>query len=404
MEYKTIKQEFYNLYNKYKEFLNDLDENNSEGVIILNFSNDLLYEYFEHNEDEKFPSELKEFFSYSQNLEMVFEFFKIRIEYLYYCFDKICNRNFKTFDSICPNIYYLQSLYEILDNYYNLNIQNPKKLDELKREIDSTIKKIEKGKPFSVSVVNKMDVKLNDLLIELFPEKNCIIPSTLVHGLYNILVKYNNQDIYNDDLDEIPDLEKFSSTINELLSKVSSEYAVLSFKLDKNNYLFNNISLVKDFLEKFIDVILNGKLDYFQLQNYLNVPLEFVFCFYPTLYFKIIILTKYIVENVNISTAESQAQNIIKISEMESALMWMEQLLSDDEDLKVLIDYVNDLISEYTYCIQNNKIIGKQLKNSSKEFMDDFLNMISLDHQYKSINELTLELYKKICDKYNEYH
>ena len=89
---------------------------------------------------------------------------------------------------------------------------------------------------------------------------------------------------------------------------------------------------------------------------------------------------------------------------MESALMWMEQLLSDDEDLKVLIDFVNDLISEYTYCIQNNKIIGKQLKNLSKEFMDDFLNMISIDHQYKSINELTLELYKKICDKYNEYH
>ena len=48
MEYETIKQNFYNLFEKYNDFITLLETEQSDGLAILCFSHRILDEYFNY--------------------------------------------------------------------------------------------------------------------------------------------------------------------------------------------------------------------------------------------------------------------------------------------------------------------------------------------------------------------
>ena len=80
MEYETIKQEFYELYEEYRDFIQLLEDEQSDGLAILCFSYRILDEYFKYGDETFFPSSVYEFLIDTEHLLFIYNFFNYIVE------------------------------------------------------------------------------------------------------------------------------------------------------------------------------------------------------------------------------------------------------------------------------------------------------------------------------------
>ena len=182
MGYETIKQNFYDLYEKYNEFITLLESEQSDGLAILCFSHRILDEYFNYGEDENFPPSVYEFLVDTSNLDIVFTFFKDRIEYLFDLYTYTCEKDLDCFNSLMPNVYYFFSLDDILHYYRDENIDDEDIVQEIIMETIKVGQQIDEKIPFDDSEVDELDIKLNKYL----PSSETVVLTNIIFSIYVI--------------------------------------------------------------------------------------------------------------------------------------------------------------------------------------------------------------------------
>lgn len=394
MEYETIKQEFYELYEEYRDFIQLLEDEQSDGLAILCFSYRILDEYFKYGDETFFPSSVYEFLIDTEHLLFIYNFFKDRIDYLYNIYTDICDEDLDVFNEIMPNVYYFLSLNEILDCYKFENIDDSDKIQEVLNEIINVSQTIDDKTPLEDSLLDSMDVKLNYLL----PHPDSIIPTNIVFSVYESLVEDVNDDDEDNDNEEEDDDKDFLSTLNLMLVDMSNRYGNLILSLDHDKKLYKNITLYKSILEKLIDVIRYSKDNVDTLEEYFGCTLEFITCFYPTIYVKQLVMISILSKTYNdLSIIEARADDIIRCTEIEASSAWIKQVCDDYENLN---EFTAKIVGTYLGYLDSNKQLPVEIIKSGEQLLDAFFEIT--EFEYESINELTLDLYKKICDKYNE--
>ena len=72
----------------------------------------------------------------------------------------------------------------------------------------------------------------------------------------------------------------------------------------------------------------------------------------------------------------------------------------ENDDYENLNEFTDKIVGTYLGHLDNNKQLPVEIIKSGEQLLDAFFEIT--EFEYESINELTLDLYKKICDKYNE--
>ena len=387
MEYETIKQNFYDLYEKYNEFINLLESEQSDGLAILCFSHRILDEYFNYGEDENFSPAVYEFLIDTSNLDLVFTFFKDRIEYLFDLYTYTCEKDLDCFNALMPNVYYFFSLDDILHYYRDSNIDDPDMIHEILMETINVSQTIDEKIPYDENEVDELDIKLNRYL----PSSDTTILTNIIFSIYEELVKSYNEEAYEDN-------SNLLVTLNDLLVDVSNKYGDLLLKLNKDNKLYKNIMLYKSLIEKTIEIFKYTNDDVETLENYFGIDLDFITSFYPTLYLKSVTILSILEKKYEqLEIVESRYEDIIKFTEVDSISSWIKFACEDYENFD---EYVDKLIVSYLTNLDKNLPIPENTNNLRLQLTSIFFEMIDLE--FESVEELTLDLYRKISNKYNE--
>ena len=387
MEYETIKQNFYNLYEKYNEFITLLESEQSDGIAILCFSHRILDEYFNYGDDENFSPAVYEFLVDTSNLDLVFTFFKDRIEYLFDLYTYTCEKDLDCFNALMPNVYYFFSLDDILHYYRDSNIDNPDIIQEILMEAINVSQTIDEKIPYDENEVDELDIKLNRYL----PSSDTALLTNIIFSIYEELVKSYNEEAYEDN-------SNLLVTLNDLLVDVSNKYGDLLLKLNKDNKLYKNIMLYKSLIEKTIDIFKYTNDDVETLENYFGIDLDFITSFYPTLYLKSVTILSILEKKYEqLEIVESRYEDIIKFTEVDSISSWIKFACEDYENFD---EYVDKLIVSYLTNLDKNLPIPENTNNLRLQLTSIFFEMIDLE--FDSVEELTLDLFRKISNKYNE--
>ena len=387
MEYETIKQNFYNLFEKYNEFITLLETEQSDGLAILCFSHRILDEYFNYGDDENFSPSVYEFLIDTSNLDLVFTFFKDRIEYLFDLYTYTCEKDLDCFNALMPNVYYFFSLDDILHYYRDANIDDPDMIQEILMETINVSQTIDEKIPYDENEVDELDIKLNRYL----PSSETVVLTNIIFTLYEELVKS-----YNEESDE--DNTNLLITLNDLLVDVSYKYGNLLSKLNKDNKLYKNIMLYKSLIEKIIEILKFTNDDIDTLEDYFGIDLDFITSFYPTLYLKTVTALSILEKKYEqLEIVESRSEDIIKFTEVDSISNWIKFACEDYENFD---EYVDKLIVSYLTSLDQNLPIPENTNSLRLQLTSIFFEMIDLE--FESVEELTLDLYRKISNKYNE--
>ena len=94
---------------------------------------------------------------------------------------------------------------------------------------------------------------------------------------------------------------------------------------------------------------------------------------------------------------ESRSEDIIKFTEVDSISSWIKFACEDYENFD---EYVDKLIISYLTNLDKNLPIPENTNNLRLQLTSIFFEMIDLE--FESVEELTLDLYRKISNKYNE--
>lgn len=387
MEYETLKQNFYDLYEKYNEFINLLESEQSDGLAILCFSHRILDEYFNYGEDENFSPSVYEFLVDTSNLDIVFTFFKDRIEYLFDLYTYTCEKDLDIFNSLMPNVYYFFSLDDILHYYRDANIDDEDIVQEILMETIKVSQQIDEKIPFDDSEVDELDIKLNKYL----PSSETVLLTNIIFSIYEELVKSYNEEAYEDN-------SNLLVTLNDLLVDVSNKYGDLLLKLNKDNKIYKNILLYKSLIEKIIEILKYSNDDIETLEDYFGIDLDFITSFYPTLYLKSVTILSILEKKYEqLEIVESRCDDIIRFAEVDSISSWIKFACEDYENFD---EYVDKLIVSYLTNLDKNLPIPDSTNSLRLQLTSIFFEMIDLE--FESVEELSLDLYRKISNKYNE--
>ena len=156
--------------------------------------------------------------------------------------------------------------------------------------------------------------------------------------------------------------------------------------------------LYKSLIEKTIDIFKYTNDDVETLENYFGIDLDFITSFYPTLYLKSVTILSILEKKYEqLEIVESRYEDIIKFTEVDSISSWIKFACEDYENFD---EYVDKLIVSYLTNLDKNLPIPENTNNLRLQLTSIFFEMIDLE--FDSVEELTLDLFRKISNKYNE--